>query len=582
MANTLRSEGAAGDVALFIDWENIKRSVVQIFGRMPDLSAMKKAAMQFGRLAVAKAYANWQDGQHQNDCEILYNQGIDPVFVATRRGVSSDTKEAFIKNSADVRMAIECVQEVLLRDNLHTVVLASGDGSMLHVVNLVKSLGKQVVVMAVSGSFTPPLTYLAHRFVLYDDLIAGFSFQGKGREEQIQEAMDALAHAVHEIRADALENTFPVLKTLIRRHLRDFEEETLGFPKFEYFVFRAEKEGHVRADVRGWQQTVYRGDETRSLTGKPLFGPQEWGWLITQLKKGPRFEDALKEAIDHDKVVGEVPGAVAVDLIHAAIESGVIVRHRELRYYPRSGGKAPHLDLRLNELNSRVQVYLGLEMKPAMVMPPSPVPAASQAAPLVSAIQHSLTERYRTSLRKAGLKAIALSRRERVEILRLWHDFLGKPQGEQPYREQIEAFLAICSAMNPAWTKSRVRSLVNLVFRSECLTFQGDVRTSPASLVAGLSVEELVRKCDMSCLMSLLGREATLDLTQAAAVLLDAEQHVDELKSVIQDMLRVHRVREEGSRFVLVQQRSSVAEDNAEDGEEPAALSPHLGYTGEA
>lgn len=323
----------------------------------------------------------------------------------------------------------------------------------------------------------------------------------------------------------------------------------------------------MRADVRSWQQEVYLGHETRSLSDQPLFGPKEWGWLITQFKdKGPQFQNALGEDIVRDKVLTEMPGAEAWDLIKAALESGVIMPQREMRHYPKTGDKSPYFFLQLNEMNSRVQVYLGLEMRPATVVVQSPrVPPASQAPPETPKMQQSPADRYRTYLKKAGMTAINLSRREREEILRLFHDFLRKPQAERPYKEQIADFLAICTAMNPSWSKNRVRSLVNLAFRTYCLSFVGSLETSPASLADGLSIEELIRRCDMRCVNILLGKEPSLDMAQAAVVLFDSEQHEGELKRLIEDVIRADRIREEEGKLVLIQQGQPDAEEDGED-----------------
>ena len=48
------------DVALFIDWENIKASLDER-GLKPNVSSLRETAESFGRLVVARAYADWQN-----------------------------------------------------------------------------------------------------------------------------------------------------------------------------------------------------------------------------------------------------------------------------------------------------------------------------------------------------------------------------------------------------------------------------------------------------------------------------------------------------------------------------------------
>lgn len=48
----------AAGVALFIDWENIKKSTADQLGALPDIITIKKIARRYGTLALAKAYAS--------------------------------------------------------------------------------------------------------------------------------------------------------------------------------------------------------------------------------------------------------------------------------------------------------------------------------------------------------------------------------------------------------------------------------------------------------------------------------------------------------------------------------------------
>ena len=73
------------NVALLIDWENIKISTRKYLNSPPDIITLKKIARKFGSLSVARAYANWSDFEHEGEMERLSYQGIEPVFVQTKR-----------------------------------------------------------------------------------------------------------------------------------------------------------------------------------------------------------------------------------------------------------------------------------------------------------------------------------------------------------------------------------------------------------------------------------------------------------------------------------------------------------------
>ena len=79
------------DVALFIDWENFKISLAAGH-RQPNVSALKEEVSNYGRVVVAKAYADWVTrspelrgaSQFTIDPPALYAAGIEPVYVPTR------------------------------------------------------------------------------------------------------------------------------------------------------------------------------------------------------------------------------------------------------------------------------------------------------------------------------------------------------------------------------------------------------------------------------------------------------------------------------------------------------------------
>ena len=82
-----------GDVALFIDWENFKYSLYEV-GQVPDLAALMQAVRErYGRPALARAYADWQDYYHRKsyDQMNLYAVGIEPVYVPTRNSPTQQT-----------------------------------------------------------------------------------------------------------------------------------------------------------------------------------------------------------------------------------------------------------------------------------------------------------------------------------------------------------------------------------------------------------------------------------------------------------------------------------------------------------
>ncbi len=154
------------DVALLVDWENLKFSLVQR-NRKPNVTALREAAERFGRVAYARAYADWMDPVQAGDPASLYTAGLEPVYVLTRRYTTAEG-ETRIQNSVDVRLAVDCVEASHLYPNIGTFVIASGDHSFFHVVTLLRARGKRVVVIGVSWATSAQLVQQADVVLYYD------------------------------------------------------------------------------------------------------------------------------------------------------------------------------------------------------------------------------------------------------------------------------------------------------------------------------------------------------------------------------------------------------------------------------
>src|SRR5437763_1686503 len=113
------------DAALFIDWDNIKLGLKDI-GREPNISSLLDAVGQRGRVVIARAYADWQQRSNAFDPPNLYAAGIEPVYVPVRIHAGQT-----LKNSADVKLAVDCIDLLNTAPHLKIFFLASGDADLL-------------------------------------------------------------------------------------------------------------------------------------------------------------------------------------------------------------------------------------------------------------------------------------------------------------------------------------------------------------------------------------------------------------------------------------------------------------------
>jgi uncharacterized protein (TIGR00288 family) len=157
VAETNGDEARTGDVALLIDYENLQIGLKRSFNvTTPQMSLIIQEAQERGRLVLARAYANWTTTDLSIDAENLYRQGIDLIYVPTR------------KNSADIRMAVDAVEMCSRSTNLSTFVMVTGDGDLIHPLNHLRLNGRRVVVIGVDTAMSRLLSAAADEVLLYE------------------------------------------------------------------------------------------------------------------------------------------------------------------------------------------------------------------------------------------------------------------------------------------------------------------------------------------------------------------------------------------------------------------------------
>lgn len=148
---------AGSDVALLIDYENLQISLKRYFKlTTPKMSLIIQEAQEHGRLVLARAYAPWTSPDLSIDAENLYRQGIDLIYVPAG------------KNSADVRIAVDAVETCARSTNIHTYVIVTGDGDLIHPLNYLRQQGRKVVVIGVDAAMSRMLSAAADSVLIYE------------------------------------------------------------------------------------------------------------------------------------------------------------------------------------------------------------------------------------------------------------------------------------------------------------------------------------------------------------------------------------------------------------------------------
>lgn len=262
---------AKSDVALFIDWENIKFSLVNA-GFQPNVSSIYETAKSYGRIVIARAYADWQQEWHLEEPAALYDAGIEPVYVPTRG------KGERRKNSVDVKLASECIEVCHRYPTIQTFVLCSGDADFLHVVNILRPYGKRVVLISVSWTTSMHLVGGVDEMLFYDQDVEPL-FSPSQPWGGVNHGNDALLPSLPEGSLDGhnpeLEHAMTVVLDIVRhsqkegrallayvkheliKRLNGFDERYYGFPKFKLFMKELERHGLLRVVTKNLVDWAY-------------------------------------------------------------------------------------------------------------------------------------------------------------------------------------------------------------------------------------------------------------------------------------------------------------------------------------
>jgi NYN domain-containing protein/OST-HTH/LOTUS domain-containing protein len=265
------TESGATRVAVYLDFDNIVISRYdQVHGRNSfqrdktkglekerlelatvDVGAIIDFASSFGTLVLTRAYADWSADVNAAYHGQLVGRAVDLVqlFPAAAYG----------KNGADIRLAVDAVEDMFRLPDLTHVVIVGGDSDYIALAQRCKRLGRYVVGIGVAGASSRSLAAACDEFVTYDalpgipTLVAQAAPEPKrrGRGPSAAEPDDEPAPADPQAAATGLlERALRIgqekddaewlhnsaVKAQMKRMDPSFSEKALGFKSFSDFL----------------------------------------------------------------------------------------------------------------------------------------------------------------------------------------------------------------------------------------------------------------------------------------------------------------------------------------------------------
>jgi uncharacterized LabA/DUF88 family protein len=213
-----------------------------------DVGAIIDFASSFGTLVLTKAYADWSADVNAEYRGQLVGRAVDLVQLFPAA--------AYAKNGADIRLAVDAVEDMFRLPDLTHVVIVAGDSDYIALAQRCRRLGRYVVGIGITGSISKSLTAACDEFVSYDALPGApvvvpdaapkrSTRRTKAEPDGEPEGPDPQAAATGLLQrallighekddADWLHNS--AVKAQMKRMDPSFSEKSLGFRSFSDFL----------------------------------------------------------------------------------------------------------------------------------------------------------------------------------------------------------------------------------------------------------------------------------------------------------------------------------------------------------
>lgn len=211
-----------------------------------DVGAIIDYAASFGTLVLTRAYADWSSPVNALYRSQLVARAVDLVQLFPAA--------AYAKNGADIRLAVDTVEDMFRLPDLTHVVIVAGDSDYVPLAQRCKRLGRVVVGVGVAGSTAKSLAAACDQFDAYDSLpgvvppaaaataqkktdsAATTSSRRRKKAEDPTAELLGRALRLEQERTDDEWVHLSAVKNLLKRMDPSFSEKALGHRSFSDFV----------------------------------------------------------------------------------------------------------------------------------------------------------------------------------------------------------------------------------------------------------------------------------------------------------------------------------------------------------
>ncbi len=219
-----------------------------------DVGAIIDYAASFGTLVLTRAYADWSSPVNAKYRDQLVGRAVDLVQLFPAA--------AYAKNGADIRLAVDAVEDMFRLPDLTHVVIVAGDSDYVPLAQRCKRLGRVVVGVGVAGSTAKSLAAACDQFDTYDSLpgvaapptapaAKGGVSRGSRKKTAKADPADELLERALRLESERTDDEWvhaSALKSLLRRMDPSFSEKALGHKSFTDYIAAHETVAELKED----------------------------------------------------------------------------------------------------------------------------------------------------------------------------------------------------------------------------------------------------------------------------------------------------------------------------------------------
>jgi uncharacterized protein (TIGR00288 family) len=272
-------------IALLIDFDNVILGVEDPPGF--DIELVVNALRSRGVVVLGRAYGDWY--RHHRHRRKLMDHGIELV--------ETPAFGPIIKNSADIRIALDGFEIGMTQHHITEICLVSGDSDFLPLIKRLQYLGKTVSV--ISGvKFTSELVRRnCNEFISYENLLAD-SVGATEDATVLDGAFALLVRTIGTLHDRGMEVRSSTVKQMMIQLNPVFSERTFGCAQFKQFLDKACRAGKIKLGTRdpnsGEYNVLLPGDlsDDNAETATPATDETEKAARSSRRTRGRRVQNA--------------------------------------------------------------------------------------------------------------------------------------------------------------------------------------------------------------------------------------------------------------------------------------------------